>query len=116
MQISVAAAVLLGPRAVNRAGNEGCECFPVGAPRRASRPEELRPPAGAVAIGDVLEQPGDLLLGLACGLGCVDVAVLDIAQEAAHRLADLTDRFGRRELNREDYALPHRGSSPSLSR
>src|SRR5712692_8137045 len=49
-------------------------------------------------------------------MGWVYVAVLDIAQEAAHRLADLTDRSGRRELNREDYALPHRAYSPSLSR
>src|SRR6266851_3842675 len=116
MRISVAAAVLLGPRAVNRARYEGCECLAVVTPQSAGWPEELRPKAGAVAIRDVLEQPGDLLLGLAFGLGWVDVAVLDIAQEAAHRLADLTDRSSRRVFDREDHALTHCTASPSPSR
>ena len=77
------------------------------------RAEQLSPARRLVAEGDVLHQAGDLWIDSRFR---VEIAVLDVAQKAAHGLPYVP--AGRRELHTHDAALGHWESAsimPTLS-
>jgi len=66
-----------------------------------------------IAVGDVLEQTRDLRLRDGGPFGSVEVAVLDVAQKAAHGSPDLAYRSSWREADGDDASIAHPATSLS---
>src|SRR5439155_26819426 len=93
----------------DRPHNKVDEVLPALAAMGFVRPEEFRPTRRLVAVGDVLDQAGDPWIDSRFS---VEVAVLDVAEKAAHRLSSLPVR--RCELDAHDAALGHWASTSTI--